>query len=46
MISERLAHYTAYFKNNVPVDTPVIEQTQMEEVLETTTEENTVAYQN
>ena len=46
MISERLAHYTAYFKNNVHVDTPVIEETQMEEVLETTTEENTVAYQN
>ena len=46
MISERLAHYTAYFKNNVPVDTPLIEEAQMEEVLETTTEENTVVYQN
>lgn len=46
MISERLAHYIAYFKNNVPVDTPVIEEAQMEEVLETTTEENTVVYQN
>lgn len=46
MISERLAHYTAYFKNNVPADTPLIEEAQMEEVLETTTEENTVVYQN
>ena len=46
MISERLAHYTAYFKNNITVETPVIEETQVEEVLETTTEENTVAYQN
>lgn len=46
MISERLAHYTAFFKNNVAVETPVIEETQVEEVLEATTEENTVAYQN
>ena len=46
MISERLAHYTAYFKNNVANETPVIEETQVEEVLEASTEENTVAYQN
>ena len=37
---------TAYFKNNVPVETPVIEETQMEEVLDANAEENTVAYQN
>ena len=46
MFTERLAHYTAYFKNNAPVETPAIEETQVEEVLEASAEENTVAYQN
>ncbi len=46
MISERLAHYTAFFKNNVPAEVPSIEEAQVEEVLEETIEENTIAYQN
>lgn len=47
MISERLAHYTPYFKKNVPVvESPVMDENKAEEVLEEKTEENTVAYQN
>ena len=47
MISERLTHYIAYFKNNTPKEeVPTLDETPIEEGLEQATEETTIAYQN
>ena len=47
MISERLTHYIAYFKNNTPKEeVPTLDETLIEEGLEQATEETTIAYQN
>ncbi len=46
MISERLAHYTPYFKQNAMAEEPVIDETESEKVLEEAKEETTIAYQN
>ena len=46
MISERLAHYTPYFKQNATTVEPAIDATEAEQALEEATEETTIAYQN
>ena len=47
MFTERLAHYTPYFKNNTPVEeAPVLDEAPLEEALEEASEETTIAYQN
>ncbi len=47
MISERLAHYTPYFKQNATtVVNPTIDATEAEQAIEEATEETTIAYQN
>ena len=47
MISERLAHYTPYFKQHATtVVNPTIDATEAEQAIEEATEETTIAYQN